>query len=293
MGCPFIYGIALTTDLAGVVGALQDGHPLLILGHGPHPGRAGLQDRGLSLPHVGADTYEAANTPFVAWLSVAPKAAGFVVMFRLYLEGVGNPVLLWVPLMTGLAAVTIVAGNLMAIPQQNIKRLLAYSGIAHIGYMLVGFAAVSVNGVAMMLFYLVATSSGTWAPSSSWKPWRRPTAPRPFPPTRGWPSARPSSHCACSSSSCPSAASLRGTLLAKPTSFWAAAEGQEEEEHAQCEDGRALGQPLVGGNGLGAVGLRHGFHDEEGAHVPEEVGDQVESIMATPLTDTAAKPTSM
>jgi NADH-quinone oxidoreductase subunit N len=87
---------------------------------------------------------------------VAPKAAGFVVMFRLYLEGVGGPVVLWVPLAAGLAAITIIAGNLMAIPQQNIKRLLAYSGIAHIGYMLIGFAAVSATGVAMMLFYLVA-----------------------------------------------------------------------------------------------------------------------------------------
>jgi NADH-quinone oxidoreductase subunit N len=55
-----------------------------------------------------------------------------------------------------LAGVTIVTGNLMAIPQRNIKRLLAYSGVAHIGYMLLGLAAVSVNGVAMVLFYLVA-----------------------------------------------------------------------------------------------------------------------------------------
>ncbi len=103
-----------------------------------------------------ADTYEAASTPFVAWLSVAPKAAGFVVIFRLYLEGMGERVLLWVPLAASLATVTIVAGNLMAIPQQNIKRMLAYSGIAHIGYMLVGLAAVSASGAAMMLFYLVA-----------------------------------------------------------------------------------------------------------------------------------------
>jgi NADH-quinone oxidoreductase subunit N len=102
------------------------------------------------------DTYEAASTPFVAWLSVAPKAAGFIVMFRLYLEGAGDRVLLWVPLAATLAAVTIVAGNLMAIPQQNVKRMLAYSGVAHIGYMLVGFAAVSASGTAMMLFYLVA-----------------------------------------------------------------------------------------------------------------------------------------
>ena len=60
------------------------------------------------------DAYEAASTPFVAWLSVAPKAAGFVVIFRLYLEGVGSSVLLWVPLAAGLATLTIIAGNLMA-----------------------------------------------------------------------------------------------------------------------------------------------------------------------------------
>jgi NADH-quinone oxidoreductase subunit N len=102
------------------------------------------------------DTYEAASTPFVAWLSVAPKAAGFVAIFRLYLEGAGAQAGLWVPAAAGLATVTIVAGNLMALPQQNAKRLLAYSGIAHIGYMLIGLAAASASGTAMVLFYLVA-----------------------------------------------------------------------------------------------------------------------------------------
>ena len=85
------------------------------------------------------DTYEAANTPFVAWLSVAPKAAGFVVIFRLYLEGVGDRVVLWVPV--GRRARRHHhrrPATSMAIPQQNVKRLLAYSGMAHIGYMLIG-----------------------------------------------------------------------------------------------------------------------------------------------------------
>jgi len=63
---------------------------------------------------------------------------------------------MWVPMVAAVAGMTIVTGNLMAIPQHNIKRLLAYSGIAHIGYMLVGLAAFSSSGVAMMLFYLVA-----------------------------------------------------------------------------------------------------------------------------------------
>jgi NADH-quinone oxidoreductase subunit N len=102
------------------------------------------------------DTYEAASTPFVAWLSVAPKAAGFIALFRLYFEGVGERAGYWMPVVAGLATITIVAGNLMALPQQNAKRLLAYSGIAHIGYMLVGLAAASATGTAMVLFYLVA-----------------------------------------------------------------------------------------------------------------------------------------
>jgi NADH-quinone oxidoreductase subunit N len=155
-GLSFVYGISNTTDLAGVAVALQDGHPLLILGMVLTLGGLGFKIAAFPFHMWVPDTYEAASTPFVAWLSVAPKAAGFVVMFRLYLEGVGGPVVLWVPVAAGLATITIIAGNLMAIPQQNIKRLLAYSGIAHIGYMLIGFAAVSASGVAMMLFYLVA-----------------------------------------------------------------------------------------------------------------------------------------
>ena len=58
--------------------------------------------------------------------------------------------------LSAMAGLTIVAGNLMAIPQQNVKRLLAYSGIAHIGYMLMGVAAMSADGAGMVLFYLVA-----------------------------------------------------------------------------------------------------------------------------------------
>lgn len=155
-GLSFLYGIAGTTDIRGVATAMTTGHPMLLLGMLLALGGLGFKIAAFPFHMWVPDTYEAASTPFVAWLSVAPKAAGFIVIFRLYLEGMGDRVLFWVPAATGLAAVTIIGGNLMAIPQQNIKRLLAYSGVAHIGYMLVGFAAVSANGVAMMLFYLVA-----------------------------------------------------------------------------------------------------------------------------------------
>ncbi|HEY7040549.1 MAG TPA: NADH-quinone oxidoreductase subunit N [Methylomirabilota bacterium] len=155
-GLSFMYGIAGTTDIRGVARALTTGHPMLLLGMLLALGGLGFKIAAFPFHMWVPDTYEAASTPFVAWLSVAPKAAGFIVIFRLYLEGLGDRVLFWVPAAAGLATVTIIGGNLMAIPQQNVKRLLAYSGVAHIGYMLVGFAAVSANGTAMMLFYLVA-----------------------------------------------------------------------------------------------------------------------------------------
>ena len=155
-GLSFVYGVTRTTHIEAIGPALAGGSPLLVLGLVITLAGLGFKIAAFPFHMWVPDTYEAANAPFVAWLSVAPKAAGFVVIFRLYLEGVGDRVVLWVPIATGLAVLTIVAGNLMAIPQQNIKRLLAYSGVAHIGYMLVGLAAVSANGVAMMLFYLVA-----------------------------------------------------------------------------------------------------------------------------------------
>jgi NADH-quinone oxidoreductase subunit N len=155
-GLSFVYGIAGTTALPGVARASAAGHPLLTLGLLAVLAGFGFKIAAFPFHMWVPDTYEAASTPFVAWLSVAPKAAGFVAIFRVYVEGTGGRVGLWVSVAAGLAAVTIVVGNLMALPQQNVKRLLAYSGVAHIGYMLVGFAALSPSGTGMVLFYLVA-----------------------------------------------------------------------------------------------------------------------------------------
>ncbi|PYN36885.1 MAG: NADH-quinone oxidoreductase subunit N [Candidatus Rokuibacteriota bacterium] len=154
-GLSFVYGAVRSTDLATVAQASTGIQPFLTLGL--LAAFAGFAFKIAAFPfHMWVpDTYEAASTPFVAWLSVTPKAAGFVALFRVYLEGAGDRAAMWMPLAAGLATLTIVAGNLMALPQQNTKRLLAYSGIAHIGYMLVGFAATSASGVAMVLFYLV------------------------------------------------------------------------------------------------------------------------------------------
>jgi NADH-quinone oxidoreductase subunit N len=153
-GLSFMYGATGSTSLAAI--AKAPAGPLLMLGLiGVFTGIA-FKIAAFPFHMWVPDTYEAASTPFVAWLSVAPKAAGFVTLFRIYFEGAGDRALVWAPAAAALATVTMLAGNLMALPQKNAKRLLAYSGIAQIGYMLVGIAAASASGTAMVLFYLVA-----------------------------------------------------------------------------------------------------------------------------------------
>jgi NADH-quinone oxidoreductase subunit N len=153
-GLSFMYGATGSTSLAVIAKAPVD--PWLTVGLVAV--LTGIAFKIAAFPfHMWVpDTYEAASTPFVAWLSVAPKAAGFVTLFRVYFEAAGDRPAAWGPAAAALATITMLAGNLMALPQKNTKRLLAYSGIAQIGYMLVGIAAASASGTAMVLFYLVA-----------------------------------------------------------------------------------------------------------------------------------------
>ena len=159
-GMSFIFGVTSSTDLAAIPSALADGDSVMLLGMTLLLAGLGFKIAAFPFHMWAPDAYEAASTPFVAWLAVAPKAAGFIAIIRLYVEGVGAATLVWMPVVAAVAGMTIITGNLMAIPQHNIKRLLAYSGIAHIGYMLVGLAALTSNGVAMLLFYLVAYMFG-------------------------------------------------------------------------------------------------------------------------------------
>lgn len=96
------------------------------------------------------DTFEGAPTPFVAFLSVAPKAAGFAMLMRVFSTAFGDFEKEWALLLAGIAALTMTVGNLAAIPQRNFKRLLAYSSIAQAGYMLVGLAAYNMQHKAEM-----------------------------------------------------------------------------------------------------------------------------------------------
>ena len=111
------------------------------------------------------DVYEGAPTPVTAFLSVGPKAAGFSVLIRFFWDALsaGNmPIIKGAPIETPwpvivgcLAMATMTVGNLSALGQNNVKRMLAYSSIAHAGYMLLGVSVFSKDGVASMAFYVV------------------------------------------------------------------------------------------------------------------------------------------
>ncbi len=100
------------------------------------------------------DVYEGAPTPITAFLSVASQAAGFAVLMRVLWAAFPAQETVWVSLVAAIAAVTMTVGNLIALTQKNIKRLLAYSSIAQAGYILLGLAAFSPDGIAATVYYL-------------------------------------------------------------------------------------------------------------------------------------------
>jgi NADH-quinone oxidoreductase subunit N len=104
------------------------------------------------------DVYEGAPTPIAGFLSTASKAAGFAVLVRLFFVAFPGQDLAasWTVALAILSAVTMTVGNLLALPQTNIKRLLAYSSVAHAGYTLIGVVAFTQLGAASVIFYLAA-----------------------------------------------------------------------------------------------------------------------------------------
>jgi len=102
------------------------------------------------------DAYEGAPTPVTAFLSVVPKLAGFGVLARVFLVGFSAQVLLWPALLGYLAVLTMTMGNVVALVQTNVKRLLAYSSIAHAGTMAIGLAVATPLGLTATSYYLMA-----------------------------------------------------------------------------------------------------------------------------------------
>jgi NADH-quinone oxidoreductase subunit N len=157
-GFSYLYGFAGTTVISeiGKVLATQASSPLLTLAVILIV--AGLAFKISLAPfHMWTpDVYEGAPTPVTAYLSVASKTAGFAAFIRLFWVGLSVPALqpTWIGLFAVLAALSIILGNLEAIPQRDIKRLMAYSSIAQAGYISIGFLVGRQLGLTAVLFYI-------------------------------------------------------------------------------------------------------------------------------------------
>ena len=168
-----LYGIALTYGAAGSTNFER------IMTAAPGRARDVLFLVGLGLMLVGfgfkisaapfhmwaPDVYQGAPTSVTALIATGSKAAAFAALIRLLLSAVRPAQAEWGPLLWGLAAVTMTLGNLVAIAQSNLKRMLAYSSVAHVGYMMVGLVTGGTLGAGAVLYYLFAytfTTAGTF-----------------------------------------------------------------------------------------------------------------------------------
>ena len=102
------------------------------------------------------DVYEGAPSPVVALMSTAPKAAAFALLLRVVYEMFPTLHAMWTPLLWAVSILSMTVGNLAALRQQNVKRMLAYSSIAHAGYLLAAFAGLGTSGIAAASFYIAA-----------------------------------------------------------------------------------------------------------------------------------------
>jgi len=102
------------------------------------------------------DVYEGSPSPVVALMSTAPKAAAFALLLRVVYQMLPSLHALWVPLLWMVAVLSMTVGNLAALRQRNVKRMLAYSSIAHAGYLLAAFAGAGTSGIAAASFYIAA-----------------------------------------------------------------------------------------------------------------------------------------
>ncbi|HWP46312.1 MAG TPA: NADH-quinone oxidoreductase subunit N [Candidatus Limnocylindrales bacterium] len=175
-GISLLYGVTGSTEISYIAGYLTEqtrtgvdsraGVALVVLSH-PLLSLslimllAGLCFKVAAVPfHMWTpDVYEGAPTSVTAFMSVGPKAAGFVVMLRVLLVALGALEKQWMVILTVISILTMTLGNIVAIAQQNVKRMLAYSSIAHAGYILLGIVAsarVPAAGSASVVFYILS-----------------------------------------------------------------------------------------------------------------------------------------
>ncbi len=155
-----LFGLALLTGMQGTTHLAELGaiplSPLSSVGLVMVLGGLGYKIGMVPFHMWVPDTYQGASTPFVAFLSVAPKAAGISVVATSFAFGMHAHTGRWVPPLSLFALLSMAVGNVLALPQTDLRRLLGYSGIAQMGYVLLALATAESFGTGMVLFFLVA-----------------------------------------------------------------------------------------------------------------------------------------
>ena len=155
-GASLVYGFSGTTQFSGIIQAVQAGNLPMGLLFGLVFLLVGLAFKVSAVPfHMWTpDVYEGSPTPVTAFLATAPKVAAMALIARLMFDAFGNVPGDWGQIIAALAVMSMFLGSVAGIGQRNIKRLMAYSSIAHMGFALVGLAAGTAYGVQAMLIYM-------------------------------------------------------------------------------------------------------------------------------------------
>jgi NADH-quinone oxidoreductase subunit N len=159
-GMAFLYGGTGSTGFAGIADGIVrnglDDDPLILIGIAMAAVGLAFKTSIAPFHQWTPDVYQGAPTPITSFMAVATKAAAFAVFLRFFDVALGSQLDAWQPALAALAAISIVVGNVGAIGQDSLKRLLGYSGIAQAGYMLGGVVVASEAGTSSLVFYLAA-----------------------------------------------------------------------------------------------------------------------------------------
>jgi len=158
-GMSIIYGLTGTTEIKTIAAYISEkglaGNPALLLSMVLFAIAFGFKIAAVPFHMWAPDVYEGAPTSITAFMSVGPKAAGFAVLGRVFMIAFAGIKIEWASVLIPLAILSMAVGNVVAIAQTNIKRMLAYSSIAHAGYALLGIIAANNEGLASMMSYLM------------------------------------------------------------------------------------------------------------------------------------------